>query len=430
MNFKLLTSLFLGLYASVLWAADPARVIFVAGDARVAGRAVRVGDAVQEGQLLTTAQDGYLYIQTIDHGFFILRPSSTGQIVSYQIDTVNPANTRIKIELKAGVARHISGDAVKDARQNFRFNTPIAAIGVRGTDFTVYASPETTSVSVLSGGVVVSPLTSTCAAAGFGPCEGAVSKELFASSASQVLQVKRDQVPVLLQGSDQAPDAVAPPRPDEPATSAKTSATKAPAGNPVVATALNNLDPLKSNLINQVSNQAVTSQPDLSGQLIWGRWQKLLDQTIEVDVAGLQASHQLIATNSHYALMRDKNASWQMPLQSTLDFSLKLSQAVIYSESTRQTSEAQLENGHLQLNFANASFFTKFDLVSLNERFALQSTGDISKDGKLYGGYQFLRPNNMDVRGALAGDNSAAAYLFQARLDSQRLASGATLWGK
>jgi len=36
----------------------------------------------------------------------------------------------------------------------------------------------------------------------------------------------------------------------------------------------------------------------------------------------------------------------------------------------------------------------------------------------------------MDVRGALANNNSAAAYLFQARLEDGRIASGATGWGK
>lgn len=35
-------------------------------------------------------------------------------------------------------------------------HTPVAAIGVRGTDFTVFTSSETSSVSVASGGIVES----------------------------------------------------------------------------------------------------------------------------------------------------------------------------------------------------------------------------------------------------------------------------------
>jgi len=36
----------------------------------------------------------------------------------------------------------------------------------------------------------------------------------------------------------------------------------------------------------------------------------------------------------------------------------------------------------------------------------------------------------MDVRGTLSGDNLSAAYLFQSRLDSKRVASGLTTWGR
>jgi hypothetical protein len=77
-----------------------------------------------------------------------------------------------------------------------------------------------------------------------------------------------------------------------------------------------------------------------------------------------------------------------------------------------------------------SSFFTKFDLVSQAQRYVLQNTGEVSSDGRLYGGKQALLPNNMFVTGALAGDNRSASYLFQSRLDDGRLAVGATLWGK
>lgn len=433
MHFKLWASLLLTFYARLLWADEVAHVVFLAGEAKAAGRMVQVGDKISEGELLTTSKDGYLYLQTIDKGFFILRPSSTGQIVSYKIDSVNPVNTRIKIELQNGVARHISGEAAKNARQNFRFNTPVAAIGVRGTDFTVFANQETTRISVLSGGVVVSPFTSACTTSGLGPCEGSSSKELFANMLNQVLQVKQNQMPVLLQGADQAPDAVTPARPDEPASPVKTTSGKTIVGSAATTTSLSNLDPLKTNLINQLSTQVQAVnviQSDLPAQLIWGRWQAVLDHSIEVDVAALQSTHQLIATNSYHALMRRTDSVWQAPVTNTLGFSLKQAQAFIQDTALNKVTPAQLENGQLKIDFGKASFFTKFDLVGLSERFLLQNSGEVTPDGKLYGGYQFLRPNNMDVRGALTNNNSAAAYLFQARLDDGRIASGGTGWGK
>ena len=438
MKIKQILFVVLLLIAPTLWAADAeaARIVFTVGAVQIAGRPAKLGDMVKEGQQLTTQQDGYLYLETVDKGFFILRPNSTGQIVTYQIDPVNPANTRIKLELKSGVARHISGTAVQSARHNFRFNTPVAAVGVRGTDFTIAATEDTTRITVLSGGVIVSPISATCTPGGFGPCEGISSRELFANKVGQMLQIGRGLTPSLIINPEQTPDTLAPPRADEAntiqnKTKAQTTGDSGPANQlkPIASTPLADqiLDPLKVNLTSQLTGTADT--PGVP-QFIWGRWQAVLDKTIEVDVAAYQATHQLLATNAYYALMRSQGTNWQAPITSTLGFSLSQSQAMVTNESTRQVTPAKIENAQLTLDFAKSSFFTKFDLITGAERFTLQNKGEVASDGRLYGGYAFLAPSNMDVRGALATDNTSAAYLFQARLDAQRIASGATLWGK
>ena len=467
MYFKRYFLLLVFCLTGAVWASDAARVVFVAGQATVAGQAAQMGAAVAEGQSLQTGKDGYLYLETIDHGFFILRPNSKGQIVSYFVDAQNPANSRMKLELESGVARHISGQAAKSARQNFRFNTPVAAIGLRGTDFTIYADQNVTRITVLSGGVVVSALSGACLAEGFGPCEGTASRELFANlnasttsglgKATQTLQVERGQSPVVLQGTEQAPDLIAPPRSNEPA------APKLSAASPLQPTALAPLTPTAALTPGQSQSTALTQSPALSlsaastdklskdqnleayktnlvtqstsstggaSQLIWGRWQAVLDQKIEVDVAALQAKNQLIAVNNYYAVMRNRDSVWLPTSQASIGFALTQSQAVITDEASGVAVPAKLENGQLQVDFAKSSFFTKFDLVSQSQRFQLQNNGEVSPDGKLYGGPQFLRPNNMYVSGALASDNRSAAYLFQSRLDDGRLASGVTLWGK
>ena len=445
MYFRLLFCLLVTLTVNSLWAADAARVVFAAGEVKVADRPVQLGQLVTEGQSLATGPDGYLYLQTLDKGFFILRPNSVGQIVTYQIDSINPANSRIKLELQNGVARHISGEAVKSSRQNFRFNTPVAAVGVRGTDFTVFASQDTTRITVFSGGVTVSPLSSACVVGGFGPCDGPASRELFAAKTSQMLQVNRGQIPVLLPITEQAPDGVAPPRADEP-VGTKTSALTAPSGSVDIATTSEKLNALKSSLVNQFANQALNQQMPVvqavtqpgaaravaptAQPLIWGRWQALLDRPIEVDVAALQGANQLVATNAYHAILRSREIPWQPPAQASIGFSLQQSEAVILDEASGRLTPAKLENGQLKIDFARSSFFTRFDLVNQKERFVLQNQGEVSPDGKLYGGAQFLSPNNMSVRGALANDNLNAALLFQSRLDDRRLATGASYWGK
>ena len=183
----------LALAASAASAGEAGKIIFVAGNVQVDGKAATLNGQVNEGELLSTGSDGYLYIRTPDNGLFILRPGSKGRIATYQIDKQNPANTRVKLELLSGVARSQSGEAVKMARQNFRFNTPVAAIGVRGTDFTVFTNQETSRVTVLSGGITVSGFAGSCSPDGTGPCEGSAAREL--SAAQRGLQRRGTSAP-------------------------------------------------------------------------------------------------------------------------------------------------------------------------------------------------------------------------------------------
>ena len=203
--FKLFAVLFCGI-ASLAYADEAGRIVFVAGKAEIGGQPVALNAAVSEGAELSTGADGYMYLKTVDNGFFILRPNSRARIVNYHVDQKDPSNTHIKLELLNGVARSISGDAVKQARQNFRFNTPVAAIGVRGTDFTVYTTQETSRVAVISGGVIVSGFGGACAPQGSGPCEGGTSVELFARQRDQLVQISKGQTkPQLLQNNGASP---------------------------------------------------------------------------------------------------------------------------------------------------------------------------------------------------------------------------------
>lgn len=428
-------SVLLGWPLAQAQAGEAGRVVLVEGDVRVAGNSVTVGSPIHEGDQLQTGAQGHLYIKTIDNGFFILRPASTGRIVSYKIDAESPANTRIKLEVNEGVARQISGEAVKKARQNFRLNTPVAAIGVRGTDFTVFTTNDTTRVAVQSGGVVVSPLSGTCNGAGYGPCEGVFSREISASQIGLVLQVTRGQKsPELLRGSTLSPNSISPPRHDEPRSGevsnkdgTKTSIDLDLA--PVKSGSIDNflVVPTPLLVVPTPATEPATKIPEVK-PLVWGRWQYVLGKGKEIDVTSLLQSHELIATNAYYALMRSRDGTWQRPEQSTMGFSLQSAQAAILNEVTRSIFLAGVENGVLQLDFAKSAFSTQFDLVSQSERFKLQSQGYVTADGKLDGNNQFMRPTNMAVHGVLNTDNASAAYLFQSRLDDRRVASGVTYW--
>jgi hypothetical protein len=415
---------------SMVQAGEAARIVFVAGKAEIAGSQIALGNAVQEGDEIATGTDGYVYLKTIDNGFLILRPGSRARIVAYHVDMEKPANTRIKLELLNGVARAISGDGAKQAKQNFRFNTPVAAIGVRGTDFTVFTDQETSRVAVISGGVVVSGFSGACAPEGGGPCEGATSRELFARQAGQLLQVRKGQAaPQLLPNSGVSPDNTAPPRPDEPAAKGAGVATT----NGLAAADLS-LDPQKTlNIKAAVDAQpAPLPVPELPRQITWGRWQTVLDQAANVDVVKmLNDKAELVDINAHFALLRAKGSEWQVPNTGILNFGLRESAAYITDEVRGGISAAKIENGQLQVNFGKATFSTAFDLVNQTERFKMQAQGGVTRDGLIIGDAQYLSPTNMAVRGVLTPEKGGtAAYLFQGRIDDARLATGATYWTK
>ncbi len=415
-------TVFAGMAVALSAAAETAgRVVLVVGDVRMAGEALRVGDEIRVGAPLATGSDGYLYIKTEDKGFLILRPGSTATVVAYHVDPSDPAESRFKIELHQGVARNISGEAVANARKNFRFNTPVAAIGVRGTDFTVYTDEQVTRVAVLSGGVVVSGFDDACSRAGHGPCEGGGARELFANQPGTILQVGRGQgAAQLLKGGILSPDSLAPPRNDEPAAGT-TGRTPSGAADP-------NLDPLRTQRLTLAPEP---SAPDTGRPVIeWGRWRPLANEAASLDLVELAKTHRLEAFNQYYALLRPNDLTWNAPASGQVDFRLQAAQAVIQQDGAGGHAVA-VENGKLSINFAAARFTTNFDLVDGARRVSRQAEGGVFPGGVFQNFSQFLPGSNMLVNGVLAQDSTLrAGYLFQSRVDDGRIAYGATIWAK
>jgi hypothetical protein len=433
-------------------AAEVGKIVQAIGQAYLENTPAHVGDALQEGVTLRTGANGYLYVKTSDNGFFILRPNTTARIPAYQVDATQPELSHFKIELSSGVLRSISGQAVKQARQNYRLNTPLAAIGVRGTDFTVFTTDLVTRVSVTSGGVVVSGFGEGCAADGHGPCETTGREELFANQSGQVLQVLPGSItPQRLRDATLAPDVTAPPRKDEPSAASGSVTTVA------------DLAPLKSTALptqptTQPATQPTTqptAQPEAPAAvppaptvvptpppptvvptpppptLIWGRWQPLADQGANFTLSEAKAQGQLVALNSYFALLRGPTASWQLPKEPTASFSLQASQAQVVNPNTGLGVVASLENATLLLDFAKSSFITTLDLVTPDQRVTRRAEGNVGADGSFSNPSQALGNSNMQVQGALSNSTSLqAGYLFQSRLDATHDASGVTYWTK
>jgi hypothetical protein len=456
-------------------AAEAGKIIFVAGRAEVAGQPAADGAAVQEGQMLSTGADGFLYIKTVDSGLFILRPNTQARIAAYQIDPTNPANTRVKFELLSGVARSKSGTAVKQARQNFRFNTPVAAIGVRGTDFTVFTDNNTSRVAVISGAIVMSGFGGACNPGGAGPCEGGASRELSAAQRGLLLQVQRGQAaPQLLQGSPLAPDQVSPPRADEPLAHAAGSGNSASIASSTGTTVQPNLDAQKTIGLVKAADKPVTSPAPVPApvpapapvptpvvvappappqievptlpipaplpvtivlpdrDIVWGRWQVVAGLPPNFNLNQAMDESELLTLNGSYALLRSRGPdSYVAPNNGSIGFQLKGGEAFVYTEYTpafRIETPASVSNGKLTVDFGNKSFTTSIDVTSAGETFKLGSTGAVREDGRLFGGGS-SQPGVMNLQGLLSKQNGgSAAYIFDSRIDEKRLINGATYW--
>jgi hypothetical protein len=430
--------------AHLAQAAEAGKVIFVAGKASVAEQPAVDGAPVGEGQMLSTGADGFLYVKTIDSGLFILRPNTRARIVTYHVDDKNPANTQVKLELLSGVARSKSGNAVKQARQNFRFNTPVAAIGVRGTDFTVFTDNDTSRVAVISGAIVMSGFAGSCSPDGAGPCEGSASRELRAAQRGQLLQLQRGQAtPQLLQSSPLSPDQVSPPRADEPLAHAASTG-----GGANSATGQPNLDVQKTVSLNDVINKAPpppvlpppVTPPPVEGPLqlpdrgiVWGRWQVVAGKPPSIILSMAQEQNDILAVNGNFALLRARGTdNYIAPNNGNIGFQLRNSEAFVYTDYTsdyRVATPATLTNGTLTVDFGKKTFETGFDLSSNVANTRLQAGGTVGSDGQLHGDATNGRSGYVNVQGLLSSQKGgSAAYIFDGRLDDKRTVNGVTYW--
>lgn len=134
----------------------------VTGPQRQGKQRLTAGASIYPGDILVTRASGHAHLRFIDGALMSLRPASRLTIQEYHYDSQTSANNKVAFKLEEGIARSISGKAAQSARENFRMSTPVAAIGVRGTDFIVHTSQDRTRALVTEGGIVLSGLENGC----------------------------------------------------------------------------------------------------------------------------------------------------------------------------------------------------------------------------------------------------------------------------
>jgi hypothetical protein len=410
-----------------------ARVFSLDGTTRAMerGAAIRVGDRVE------TEAGGHVHFRFVDGGRVSIRPSSRLQVESYNHSSQEPALTAIKFRLDEGVVRSITGSWGEAARDKFRLNTPVAAIGVKGTDFVVKSDSDKTSASVYAGAIVLSPLTAGCAAT-LGPCRSGSEKLLSDDMKGQMLELSGRQaspqlvplVDLLAHKRRVAPatetatidKAVIPEASRHEITSDKVVVTEARSAEVVTgggpSGGLPTVPPV------------ATVPPPVVTQMVWGRWDWTVTSAGDTFSRTFEeaARNGRIGTvgNGAYGLYRvapDDNAPLQTN-EASANFRLAGGSAQLFMPKSAP-EDVRVDGGSLSIDFSRATFATQLNLsnptIGTN---TVQAEGIVKPNGVMLG-----QGGNAYVAGALSLDAKEAGYFFEKAFSAGTL-SGITLWGR
>lgn len=386
------------------------------------------GASVYVGDQLITEAGGHVHIQFIDGAKVSLRPSSRLTIENYS-QGQNGRESAIRFRLDEGVMRSMTGGWGEAARERFRLNTPIAAIGIKGTDFIVKTDANRTLASVVTGAIVLAPLDMQCRSS-FGACDNGRAQILSELMNGQMLELKKGQLnPSLIPAFDllAKKDAVTL------QTAILTDKKKVASSDEAATT---EPDAAAGNPANQTVTLGVaaitTAQNILAGKedLFWARfpWTQRFsgDQFTKSFEEARKSGMEALAGIGSYALYRDNNINPVFsPNVTSANFQLKDALATFYNPETYSHQLVSVDKGTLTVNFANNTFATTLGLHNPTlGATSIATQGVVTGNGNLIG-----TTGDAWVQGGLNNSGKSAGYLFE-KTYSQGTVSGITLWGR
>ena len=408
-------------------------------------RTVKPGSQVRVHDQIVTSTNGHVHIRFVDDALISVRPDSRLEITRYDYDPARPTLSTVKFDLIEGITRAISGKAAKAARQRFRLNTPIAAIGVRGTDFTVSAKAGSTRALVNEGSIVLAPFSEDCRADAFGPC-GTNSIELSSATMEVIELDGSTPLPRLVPATDAqnmtamrtgVQQAIRSSQGADEASGAEDNGVRVEELSAVLVTdnAASDLADTASDLADVASllpsqpeftpEQAIVIADVADRQLIWGRYAGAgLDgqERITLSLDEAQLDREITVGNFDYGLFRSGNGSKRLDSGLTV-VSFGLSSAQAFYNSSSGVVAMEVGGGTLDINFQENSFAT---LLNLNH--ILTGELNFTASGRLFdGGYFHSRTDGKTIAGAVSLDGSEAGYFFEQQL-LQGDIQGLTLW--
>ncbi len=435
---------------------------------------VEAGNQVRANDQIVTRANGHVHIRFVDQALVSVRPDSRLEIISYDYDSLRPEQSSIKFNLIEGVTRSISGEGAKAARSRYRLNTPIAAIGVRGTDFVVSVTKQSTRALVNQGAIVMAPYSDECTVSAIGPCT-ANAVELT-DSALQVIEFEgtalvprlipapheresgtiREEVqpeqkarqifkePVTIREEAQPPT-LADNRSQEAEAAAAAAEAEAAAAEAAAAEAeaaaaearTTDIDPHLGNVTSlRVTEQATNDLPEFtpkepvtsseltSRQLVWGRWatEPSAQERITLTYNEARIGRKVTVGNTDHALFRSEGPRPQVERGlGPVSFSLDSAQAFYNADSG--IVAMQVNRGNLDIDFDQSRFTTELNLNHISTGFVdFTASGSISDRG-----YFNAIADTQRIAGAVSQDGTEAGYFFEKQLENGSI-NGLTLW--
>lgn len=449
-----------------------ARVSMAVGDAQRIGASGQVtplslGTQLSEQDRIITGKDAMVILIFSDQARVALRPDSELLIRRYKVDP-NGAETELQLDLLRGTVRQISGRAAQKQPERYRLNTPIAAIGVRGTDFLAKSGEGLVEAYVHEGAIVVAPLggagtpgeiPAANLGAGFGVQYSRAdrSKNLERQNVGQndverlfgmriAASVSTDRTAAgNTAGNAAQPDkkdrteqtvvaSLAPAR-DRDATGVSMQSTASLAGGVVQSSVMMvpNTPELPSpplvvppvtspEVLPPVTPPVVVQLPT---QLVWGKFSnpQKLPFTLPVAYADVKdGRHTTVGELGQYALWRDGvNGPLDKSLRGQAQFALAAGEA--FYQQAGKTLAVNLTDPRLRVDFDRLSFNTQIGLSGAGvPAQQLNVSGRMNDEGVFLG-----TASGQRVAGALSRNGVEAGYLFKID-NSAGQYQGITLW--
>jgi hypothetical protein len=368
------------------------------------------GGSVQEGDVIRTSDNGHVHIKFIDGARVSVRPNSVFRIHEFKYNPSEPAASVVRLSLDSGEARSISGAAAQAAKERFRLNTPLVAIGVKGTDFVTQVSKDVIRVTVNQGAIVMAPFDSGCKVESLGVCNTTRAKELTAEMLGQALVYRMGSTDPSFQNVSK------PGQVDSSKLLQLDRQVRDGAEKPLAS------DTEAKNPLNAV----------VANRLIWGRWARdpIANDNLTVPFLEAMRGNEVTVGDGYYFLFREPSNVNVLPTLTTkTDFGLK-SASAYFRNAANEVVPASVQSGTLGIDFGSRTYATQLSMSA--EGTGLQTfsqTGTVNPSTGIFLGKSPDPANSSSLAGTISLDARQAGYLFKNQI-SRGAFVGATLWGR